>query len=178
MGRLDVLVNGAGVNRRKPIVEVTVDDFDAITAVNMPVVYLLKQAAPHPRIPHGRSSSFLAQRVQLSRSCRDKAAVAGDAQHLPAVAIDEFACYRAGTWCRPSSQPAGEHRAGGSPTFYADGRLAGSRWWSGRLLATPIGYVMMTIVVEVDPFGDDWNSPTHFDMFTKVDPSIRLGARH
>jgi len=35
MGGLDVLVNGAGINRRKPIVEVTVDDFDAITAVNM-----------------------------------------------------------------------------------------------------------------------------------------------
>jgi NAD(P)-dependent dehydrogenase (short-subunit alcohol dehydrogenase family) len=47
MGGLDVLVNGAGINRRKPILDVTVDDFDAITAVNMRAVYLLSQAA-HP----------------------------------------------------------------------------------------------------------------------------------
>lgn len=47
MGGLDVLINGAGINRRKPILDVTVDDFDAITAVNMRAVYLLSQAA-HP----------------------------------------------------------------------------------------------------------------------------------
>ena len=47
MGGLDVLVNGAGINRRKPILDVTVDDFDAITAVNMRAVYFLSQAA-HP----------------------------------------------------------------------------------------------------------------------------------
>lgn len=49
MGGLDVLVNGAGINRRKPILEVTVDDFDAITAVNMRAVYFLSQAA-HPHL--------------------------------------------------------------------------------------------------------------------------------
>lgn len=45
MGGLDVLVNGAGINRRKPILEVTPDDFDAITAVNMRSVFFLSQAA-------------------------------------------------------------------------------------------------------------------------------------
>jgi NAD(P)-dependent dehydrogenase (short-subunit alcohol dehydrogenase family) len=51
-----VLVNGAGINRRKPILEVTVDDFDAITAVNMRAVYLLSQAA-HPHLKQsGRGS--------------------------------------------------------------------------------------------------------------------------
>lgn len=56
MGGLDVLVNGAGINRRKPILDVTVDDFDAITAVNMRAVYLLSQAA-HPYLREsGRGS--------------------------------------------------------------------------------------------------------------------------
>lgn len=45
LGGLDVLVNGAGINRRKPITEVTPDDFDAIVAVNMRAVYFASQAA-------------------------------------------------------------------------------------------------------------------------------------
>ena len=44
MGSIDILVNCAGINRRKPIIEVTPDDFDAIVAVNMRAVYFLSQA--------------------------------------------------------------------------------------------------------------------------------------
>jgi NAD(P)-dependent dehydrogenase (short-subunit alcohol dehydrogenase family) len=47
LGGIDVLVNGAGINRRKPIDDVTPDDFDAIVAVNMRAVYFASQAA-HP----------------------------------------------------------------------------------------------------------------------------------
>ena len=47
MGSIEVLVNCAGINRRKPIDDVTVDDFDAIVAVNMRAVYFLSQAV-HP----------------------------------------------------------------------------------------------------------------------------------
>jgi gluconate 5-dehydrogenase len=47
MGGIDVLVNCAGINRRKPIDDVTVEDFDAIVAVNMRAVFFLSQAA-HP----------------------------------------------------------------------------------------------------------------------------------
>jgi NAD(P)-dependent dehydrogenase (short-subunit alcohol dehydrogenase family) len=47
-GRLDILVNCAATNRRKPIVEVTEDDFDFIAAVNIKGLYFLSQAAyPH-----------------------------------------------------------------------------------------------------------------------------------
>jgi len=42
---LDILVNCAGMNRRKPITEVTEDDFDTILAVNLRSVYFLSQAA-------------------------------------------------------------------------------------------------------------------------------------
>lgn len=45
LGRLDILVNCAGINRRKAIREVTEDDFDAITNVNLKAVFFLCQAA-------------------------------------------------------------------------------------------------------------------------------------
>ena len=47
LGGLDVLINSAGINRRKPIDEVTADDFDAIVSVNLRAVYFASQAA-HP----------------------------------------------------------------------------------------------------------------------------------
>jgi len=47
LGSLDVLINSAGINRRKPIDDVTPDDFDAIVAVNLRAVYFASQAA-HP----------------------------------------------------------------------------------------------------------------------------------
>ena len=47
LGRLDILVNCAGINRRKPIDEVSEDDYEAIMAVNLRSVYFLSQAA-HP----------------------------------------------------------------------------------------------------------------------------------
>lgn len=43
-GRIDILVNLQGANRRKPITEVTQEDFDLITAVNLRSVYFLSQA--------------------------------------------------------------------------------------------------------------------------------------
>lgn len=44
-GRLDILVNCAGMNRRKPIKDATVDDFDTIIAANLRSVYFLSQSA-------------------------------------------------------------------------------------------------------------------------------------
>lgn len=43
-GRVDILVNCAGVNRRKPIAQVTPEDFDAISDVNLRSVFFLCQA--------------------------------------------------------------------------------------------------------------------------------------
>ena len=47
LGRIDILVNCAGMNRRKPLDEVTQDDFDTITAVNLRSAFFLAQAV-HP----------------------------------------------------------------------------------------------------------------------------------
>jgi 2-deoxy-D-gluconate 3-dehydrogenase len=53
--RLDVLINCAAMNRRKPIVEVTEEDYDTIMAVNLKSVYFLTQAAfPHLRERGGK----------------------------------------------------------------------------------------------------------------------------
>jgi NAD(P)-dependent dehydrogenase (short-subunit alcohol dehydrogenase family) len=54
MGRLDILVNNAATNRRKPITEVTEDDYEFITATNIRAIYFLSQAAyPHMRAQGG-----------------------------------------------------------------------------------------------------------------------------
>lgn len=47
LGGLDVLINSAGTNRRKPIGDVSAEDFDAIVAVNLRALYFASQAA-HP----------------------------------------------------------------------------------------------------------------------------------
>jgi gluconate 5-dehydrogenase len=47
LGRLDVLINCAGTNRRMAIDDVTADDWDLLLAVNLRAVFLLSQAA-HP----------------------------------------------------------------------------------------------------------------------------------
>jgi gluconate 5-dehydrogenase len=44
LGRLDILINCAGMNRRKPINEVTQDDFDTIVSVNLRSLYFISQA--------------------------------------------------------------------------------------------------------------------------------------
>jgi gluconate 5-dehydrogenase len=45
LGGLDVLLNGVGINRRKPIDDVTPEDFDAIVAVNLRAIYFASQEA-------------------------------------------------------------------------------------------------------------------------------------
>lgn len=47
LGRLDILINNAGINRRKPIVEFTEDDYETIMNVNLRSIFFLCQAA-HP----------------------------------------------------------------------------------------------------------------------------------
>jgi NAD(P)-dependent dehydrogenase (short-subunit alcohol dehydrogenase family) len=58
LGRLDVLVNNAGMNRRAPIVEATQDDFDTIVATNLRSAFLLGQAA-HPVMRDGGGGAIV-----------------------------------------------------------------------------------------------------------------------
>ena len=52
-GRLDCLVNNAGTNVRKPVLEVTPEDFDAVSRVNFRAVYFASQIAAREMIPRG-----------------------------------------------------------------------------------------------------------------------------
>ena len=45
LGRLDILVNCAGANRRKPLAEATAEDFDFLMVVNLRSAFLLCQEA-------------------------------------------------------------------------------------------------------------------------------------
>ncbi|MBX3014094.1 MAG: SDR family oxidoreductase [Caldilineaceae bacterium] len=47
LGRLDILINCAGMNRRKPVTAVSEEDWETIMAVNLRSAYFLCQAA-HP----------------------------------------------------------------------------------------------------------------------------------
>jgi len=47
LGSIDILVNCAGMNRRKPVIEVTEEDWETIVAVNLRSAYFLCQAV-HP----------------------------------------------------------------------------------------------------------------------------------
>jgi NAD(P)-dependent dehydrogenase (short-subunit alcohol dehydrogenase family) len=52
-GRLDILVNNAEIRRRKPALEVTEEDWDAVVDTNLKGVFFCAQAAARPMISQG-----------------------------------------------------------------------------------------------------------------------------
>jgi NAD(P)-dependent dehydrogenase (short-subunit alcohol dehydrogenase family) len=52
-GRLDILVNGAGINLRKPTVELTEADWDLVLGVNLKGVFFASQAAAKVMLQQG-----------------------------------------------------------------------------------------------------------------------------
>jgi NAD(P)-dependent dehydrogenase (short-subunit alcohol dehydrogenase family) len=56
--RIDTLVNVAGVNRRKPAVEVTEDDYDFVLDINLKGQFLLSQAVGRSMIERGAGSQI------------------------------------------------------------------------------------------------------------------------
>lgn len=59
LGGLDILANVAGVTRRLPVLEVTVEDWDFILDVNLRGLYFLSQAAARAMIAGGRGGKML-----------------------------------------------------------------------------------------------------------------------
>jgi NAD(P)-dependent dehydrogenase (short-subunit alcohol dehydrogenase family) len=55
----DVLVNNAGTNRPAPLVEVALEDFDAIFALNVRAAFFVAQAAARRLIEAGRPASII-----------------------------------------------------------------------------------------------------------------------
>ena len=56
LGRLDVLVNNAGISLAKPALELTVEDFDAVFAVDVRAAFLLSVAAAEPMRRQGNGA--------------------------------------------------------------------------------------------------------------------------
>ena len=52
-GRIDCLVNNAGVNVHKPVLDITPEDFDLVSSVNFRGVYFVSQIVAKEMIPKG-----------------------------------------------------------------------------------------------------------------------------
>ena len=82
-GRLDVLVNNAGIRRRKPALEVTEEDWDTVIDTNLKGVFFCAQAAARPMIDQGggriiniASQLAIVARQDRAAYCASKAGVA------------------------------------------------------------------------------------------------------
>ena len=82
-GRLNVLVNNAGIRRRKPALEVTEDDWDTVVDTNLKGVFFCAQAAAVPMIEQGggriiniASQLAIVAREHRAAYCASKAGVA------------------------------------------------------------------------------------------------------
>ncbi|WP_205502392.1 SDR family NAD(P)-dependent oxidoreductase [Rufibacter psychrotolerans] len=55
-GQIDVLVNNAGINQKKPFVEVTDEDFERIIRTNLTSVFVMSREVVKAMLPHGQGS--------------------------------------------------------------------------------------------------------------------------
>jgi NAD(P)-dependent dehydrogenase (short-subunit alcohol dehydrogenase family) len=56
---LDILVNNAGTNRPAPFVEVTIEDYDAVTELNLRAAFFVAQAVVRGMLAAGRPGSIV-----------------------------------------------------------------------------------------------------------------------
>lgn len=60
-----ILVNNAGTNRSKPMVEVSLEDFDVIMNLNMRSTFFVAQAVAKRLLPAGLSGSIINVSLQM-----------------------------------------------------------------------------------------------------------------
>ena len=70
-GRIDTLINVAGVNRRKPALEVSESDYDAIVDVNLKGAFLLSQTVARVMLREGGGSQINIASLNTDRPLRN-----------------------------------------------------------------------------------------------------------
>jgi len=70
-GRVDTLVNVAGVNRRKPALDVSEDDYDFILDINLKGAFLLSQAVGRHMVARGSGCQINIASLNTDRPLRD-----------------------------------------------------------------------------------------------------------
>jgi len=70
-GRIDTLVNVAGVNRRKPALEVTEDDYDFVVDINLKGAFLLAQAVGRHMVQRRCGSQIHVESLNTDRPLKN-----------------------------------------------------------------------------------------------------------
>jgi gluconate 5-dehydrogenase len=70
-GRIDTLVNVAGVNRRKPALEVTEEDYDFILDINLKGAFLVAQAVGKQMVKQGSGSQIQIASLNTDRPLKN-----------------------------------------------------------------------------------------------------------
>lgn len=70
-GNIDTLVNVAGVNRRKPALEVSIDDYDFILDINLRGAFLLSQAVGRHMVERGSGCQINIASLNTDRPLKD-----------------------------------------------------------------------------------------------------------
>jgi len=70
-GRIDTLINVAGVNRRKPALEVTEDDYDYVVDINLKGAFFLSQAVGRHMVERGSGSQINVGSLNIDRPLKN-----------------------------------------------------------------------------------------------------------
>ncbi|MHB1042616.1 MAG: glucose 1-dehydrogenase [Eubacteriales bacterium] len=91
-GRIDVLVNGAGMNIRKPVVEVMEEDWDLLIGVNLKGAFFMAQAVARVMIPRREGKiiniASLTSEIGLPNICMYGASKGGVSQMTKGMAVE------------------------------------------------------------------------------------------
>lgn len=72
-GRIDTLINVAGVNRRKPALDVTIEDYDYVMDINLRGAFILSQSVGRHMIERARGSQINIASLNSDRPLKDVA---------------------------------------------------------------------------------------------------------
>jgi len=92
IGGLDILVNGAGMNIRKPVLEATEADWDFLMAVNLKGAFFTAQAAARIMLPRGKGKiiniASLTSEIGLPNICMYGVSKGGISQMTKGMAVE------------------------------------------------------------------------------------------